>query len=320
MAEAVRRNDALAFFMAARHAVQLQLGAQWNLRPEALTLGEIRERDPHLAEALEPLFTQADEVIYSGRAGSNLDLAHGNGGCANCFNPKPPDHELFSFRVARSSPLLLFLVPFLLHADTELDAANRAYTYGNYDESAKLFQQIIATRGYSAPLCFDLANAEAKAGHTGAAILNYERARYLAPADRDIDHNLQLARKQAGLEPNSYRWWQIALRSIDWTVWLAIIAACLLLIFLAIVGTAYASAIAADTKIPVRLLQKYFPGDSFCRHSALPPDGLRRAFHRRLQQPHRRRHRRAQGGHPAPLALRQRGQHRHHSRGRTRHR
>jgi tetratricopeptide (TPR) repeat protein len=132
----------------------------------------------------------------------------------------------------------LFLFPFLLHADDELDAANRAYTYGSYDEAAKLFQQIIATRGYSAPLCFDLANAETRAGHTGAAILNYERARYLAPADRDIDHNLQLARKQAGLAPNSYRWWQIALLSINWMVWLAIMAACLLLIFLAVIGAA----------------------------------------------------------------------------------
>jgi hypothetical protein len=75
MAEAVRRGDTLAFFVAARHAVQLQLGTQWKLRPEAITLGEIRSRDPHLAEALEPFFSQADEVIYSGQASPHLDLA-----------------------------------------------------------------------------------------------------------------------------------------------------------------------------------------------------------------------------------------------------
>jgi tetratricopeptide (TPR) repeat protein len=155
----------------------------------------------------------------------------------------------------------LFLFPFFLHADgsdPELAAANRAYTYGSYDESAQLFQQIIATRGYSSPLCFDLANAEARAGHTGAALLNYERARYLAPADRDIDHNLQLARKQAGLEPNSYRWWQVVLLSIDWTVWLGIMAACLLLIFFAVIGAAYAPAIATTSRIPLRLLKNIF--------------------------------------------------------------
>jgi tetratricopeptide (TPR) repeat protein len=155
----------------------------------------------------------------------------------------------------------LLLFPCFLRAqapDPQLDAANRAYTYGGYDESAKLLQQIIATRGYSASLCFNLANADAKAGHLGDAILNYERARYLAPGDRDIDHNLQLARKQAGLDPNSYRWWQIALRSIDWTVWMGILGACLFLIFLAVIGTSYAPALAGATKIPERLLKNIF--------------------------------------------------------------
>jgi len=75
MGEAVRLGDARAFFLAARHAVQLQLGAQWKLQPEAITLGEIRQRDPQLAETLESLFTQADEVIYSGQARKDLDLA-----------------------------------------------------------------------------------------------------------------------------------------------------------------------------------------------------------------------------------------------------
>jgi tetratricopeptide (TPR) repeat protein len=157
--------------------------------------------------------------------------------------------------------LALFLWPSVLTAgapDEDLDAANRAYTYGSYDEAAKLFLQVIAARGYSASLCFDLANAEARAGHPGLAILNYERARYLAPGDRDIDHNLQLARKQAGLEPNSYRWWQVALRSVNWMVWLSIMAACLVLIFLAIVGTAFAPGLAATTRIPLRTLKNIF--------------------------------------------------------------
>ena len=172
---------------------------------------------------------------------------------------------IFSFRSSRVFvatlllfPLALFLSPCVLQADDELDAANSAYAYGNYEEAAKLFQQIIAARGYSAPLCFDLANAEAKAGNTGAAMLNYERARYLAPGDRDIDHNLQLARKQAGLEPNSYRWWQIALRSINWTVWLVLMGAILLLIFVAITASAYTPALAPALKISPRLLRNGF--------------------------------------------------------------
>jgi tetratricopeptide (TPR) repeat protein len=118
----------------------------------------------------------------------------------------------------------------------ELDSANRAYTEGRYDEAARQFEELIQARGYSAPLCFDLANAEAKAGHVGQAILNYERARYLAPSDRDIDHNLQIARQQAGLKTNSLRWWQIMLRALTIDQWLALVDFWLALIALAVVA------------------------------------------------------------------------------------
>jgi len=89
MSLAVRSGDALAFFTAARHSIQLQLGTQWNLRPEAITLGEILDRDPQLAETLEPLFTQADEVIYSGHAPTNLDLAHWEQTVRELLQPQP---------------------------------------------------------------------------------------------------------------------------------------------------------------------------------------------------------------------------------------
>jgi hypothetical protein len=129
--------------------------------------------------------------------------------------------------------------------DAQLDAANRAYEAGHYDDSAKLFEQLIADRGYSAPLCFDLGNAELKAGHVGPALLAYERARYLAPGDAGIEHNLQLARQKAGLTPDPYRWWQVVLRSIDWTVWAAVIVVSLLLVLAALAGVAFSRALVA---------------------------------------------------------------------------
>ena len=75
MSEAVRQGDARTFFLAARHAVQLHLATRWRVKPETLTLREIDSRDPKLAATLEPLFQQADEAIYSGRASGNIDLA-----------------------------------------------------------------------------------------------------------------------------------------------------------------------------------------------------------------------------------------------------
>jgi hypothetical protein len=173
--------------------------------------------------------------------------------------------KLLSLRLGLALLTLFFVLPSGLlaeSADVDLDTANRAYTEGRYDDSVKLFQQIIATRGYSAPLCFNLGNAEAKAGHLGQAILNYERARYLAPADPGINHNLQLTRKQAGLEPNAYRWWEIALRLIYPFIGYLVMA-CLFLLILALIGNACAPTLAATFRIPQPVLRMMLRGIFF---------------------------------------------------------
>jgi hypothetical protein len=60
-----------------------------------------------------------------------------------------------------------------------------------------------ATAGYSAPALYNLANAYARAGKPGLAVLNYERAKLLAPNDPDIDANLRQVRQASGLPPES---------------------------------------------------------------------------------------------------------------------
>jgi hypothetical protein len=56
-----------------------------------------------------------------------------------------------------------------------------------------------APAGYSAASLYNAANAYARAGNTGLAILNYERAKLLDPRDPDIDANLRHVLEQAGL-------------------------------------------------------------------------------------------------------------------------
>ena len=73
------------------------------------------------------------------------------------------------------------------------DAANQAYLEGKPAEAARNLEGVIAKQGYSAPVLFNLANAQLREGKTGQAVLNYERARWLAPADPDIAANLRLA-------------------------------------------------------------------------------------------------------------------------------
>jgi hypothetical protein len=74
MDQAARTGDAVQFFTSARRATQLRLAERWNIPAEAVTLPEIERRDPALVESVTPLFTEADDVIYSGAARAGLDL------------------------------------------------------------------------------------------------------------------------------------------------------------------------------------------------------------------------------------------------------
>src|SRR4029077_14462070 len=57
--------------------------------------------------------------------------------------------------------------------------------------------------GYSAAGLYNLGNSYARAGKPGMAVLNYERARLLAPDDADVEANLQFVRSSAHLPAES---------------------------------------------------------------------------------------------------------------------
>jgi hypothetical protein len=52
-------------------------------------------------------------------------------------------------------------------------------------------------QGYSASALYNTANAYARAGKPGLAVLNYERASLLAPGDPDVNANLRFVREAA---------------------------------------------------------------------------------------------------------------------------
>jgi uncharacterized RDD family membrane protein YckC len=60
--------------------------------------------------------------------------------------------------------------------------------------------------GYSAADLYNVANADARAGKPGMAVLNYERARLLAPNDPDIAANLRATRAAAHLPAAAPLW------------------------------------------------------------------------------------------------------------------
>ncbi|HLX13056.1 MAG TPA: tetratricopeptide repeat protein [Bacteroidota bacterium] len=89
---------------------------------------------------------------------------------------------------------MLCCVP-ALRADSvsaKYDSANAAYRSGDYKNASALYEQVIANSYESADLYFNLGNAYFKQKNIPAAILNYERARRLAPHDDDVLYNLRL--------------------------------------------------------------------------------------------------------------------------------
>jgi tetratricopeptide (TPR) repeat protein len=104
-------------------------------------------------------------------------------------------------RFKRSLHLLVFFVllglPALSFADDQAQGlfikANAFYAKAQYDEALKTYRKLTDEGYQSAPLYFNMGNASYKSGDVASAILYYERARKLAPADEDINFNLKYA-------------------------------------------------------------------------------------------------------------------------------
>jgi hypothetical protein len=116
------------------------------------------------------------------------------GGKRNSKPPEPRERKHRGFRrsccAALVSVLTLLFCPVNGHAATVPQAV----------------ESDSATSTYSAAALFNRANANARDGKPGLAILNYERAQLLAPNDSDIAANLHLVRAKAGLPGALENW------------------------------------------------------------------------------------------------------------------
>lgn len=68
------------------------------------------------------------------------------------------------------------------------------YTSGNYREALSIWTSLYNTGYHSAELAYNIGNAYFKLDSIPGAVLFYERALLLKPADEDISYNLQIAR------------------------------------------------------------------------------------------------------------------------------
>lgn len=104
-----------------------------------------------------------------------------------------------------------------LHAQapqTLFDNANALYTEQKFEEAKTAYEEIVKSGSTSSKVYFNLGNAFFKTGNYPAAILNYERALKLDPADKDIQFNLRFANQniidRIDSSPLIFyeRWWQ----------------------------------------------------------------------------------------------------------------
>lgn len=92
--------------------------------------------------------------------------------------------------------LLLFAVPAFAESARDLALkdlvkANAAYREAKYSDAIAGYEGVLNHGLESAQLYYNLGNAYFKAGQTGKAVLNYERAKRLAPRDMDLLANLK---------------------------------------------------------------------------------------------------------------------------------
>ncbi len=115
--------------------------------------------------------------------------------------------------------------PHRCNPDSLWTRANTAYINNDFRCAVRLYNRILDEGLHSAKLYYNLGNAHFKEGHIGAAVLNYERALRLDPANEDIRHNLRIARLQTRdrIEPLPefflYEWLRAVRQTLSGTAW-----------------------------------------------------------------------------------------------------
>jgi len=122
---------------------------------------------------------------------------------------------------------ILFAATVFAQADL-LQKANENYTKEQFKQAIDGYNQILMTNLESPEVYYNLGNAYYKTGQYTLSILNYERAKLLAPDDEDISFNLQVANQKVvdSIQelPGIFivRWWNSLVNSQTTDTWAAL--------------------------------------------------------------------------------------------------
>ncbi len=131
------------------------------------------------------------------------------------------------FILSLLAALSLMLGPSALaDADATFAKANADYAAGRFPAAIAGYESLVKSRQWNASLFYNLGNAQFRAGDLGRAILNYERALALDPAQPEARANLQLVRDRARALELTPGWVEqhAAYLTRDQDTWLGVIA------------------------------------------------------------------------------------------------
>lgn len=149
----------------------------------------------------------------------------------------------------RFTILLLVLCTSVAKADSYAlkSRADSAYIAKEYVLAAQVYEEVLSLGYTSAEVLYNLGNAYFRMGEMPKAVLNYERALRLSPADEDIIMNLRLANLQVKdkievlPEVLPVRIWNrvLSLLSMDHWAWVSIIGLLLTVVCVVLYFTQY---------------------------------------------------------------------------------
>lgn len=145
--------------------------------------------------------------------------------------------------------LMLMLMACITDADaTTKKEADEAYSKGNYQLAVKTYEQMVKTTP-SAENYYNLGNAYFRSDNIPQAIIAYNKASLLAPADKDIRHNLQVARTKTidKMQPRQNTFivagWQSMVNMFGTNTWAYIAIVSLILVVLLTLTYLFADAV-----------------------------------------------------------------------------
>jgi len=143
-------------------------------------------------------------------------------------------------RIINTILAILFTATVFAQADL-IQKANEHYTKEEFQKAIDGYNQILMAGIESPEVYYNLGNAYYKTKQYTLAILNYERAKLLAPDDEDISFNLQVANQKVvdSIQelPGIFivRWWNALVNSQTTDTW-AVLSIFSFIVFLTMLG------------------------------------------------------------------------------------